>query len=328
MRRSEFLKAMGAGLLATPAGLRQAAAQGQDFPSRSVRLVSGFAPGGGTDILARLVAPRFAEGWRGTGMVVENRSGGSGTLGAIAVARAPADGHTLLLMPNSQTILHHVQRNSGFDLPNDLAPVGMIATSPLVLAVRAGLPVRSIAELVALDRADPGRLNHGSAGSATAPHMAGELFNIMAGTRLAHVPYRGSGPAVTALVSSEVDMSFNPYNSIEGFVRDGRLRVIAVLGAQRYAGLPDVPTVAESGYPGYEVDLWYALMAPAGTPAPLVARINADLNRVLAEPATARGLAERGFLPAPGPPGALAAVIRADLARWKTVTDRIEVRLD
>jgi tripartite-type tricarboxylate transporter receptor subunit TctC len=326
MQRRHLLPALAASLLAAPALPRRAAAQ--DFPARPVRLVSGFAPGGGTDILARLIAPRFQEAWRGTSMVVENRSGGSGTVGAIYVARAPADGHTLLLMPNSQTILHHVQRNSGFDLPNDLAPVGMIATSPLVLAVRANLPARTLAELVAMDRANPGRLNHGSAGTATAPHMAGELFNIVAGTQLAHVPYRGSGPAVTALVAGEVDMSFNPYNSIEGFVREGRLRVLAVLGAQRYAGLPDVPTVAESGFPGYEVDLWYSIMAPAGTPAPVIARLNADLNRVITEPATARGLSERGFLPAPGAPEALGAVIRADLARWKTVTDRVEVRLE
>jgi tripartite-type tricarboxylate transporter receptor subunit TctC len=188
--------------------------------------------------------------------------------------------------------------------------------------------VRNIAELIARDRADPGKMTHGSAGNVTAPHMAGELFNIMAGTLLAHIPYRGSGPAVTALISGEVDMFFGPYNSVEGFVREGRVRVIAALGAERFSGLPDVPTVAESGLPGYDVDLWYALLAPAGTPAPIIARLNADLRRVLEEPATARALVERGFFPAPAPPDALAGTIRADLARWKTVTDRIEIRMD
>ncbi len=300
----------------------------QEYPSRSVRLVSGFAPGGGTDILARLIAPRFTEAWRGTAMIVENRSGASGTLGATYVARAAPDGYTLILMPNSQTILHHVQRNTGFDLTQDLVPIGMIATSPLVLAARPTLAVRSVADLIAHDRANPGRLNHGSAGNATAPHMAGELFNLMAGTRIGHVPYRGSGPAVTALLAGEVDLSFGPYNSIEGFVRDGRVRVIAALGAQRFAGLPDVPTVAESGLPGFEVDLWYSMLAPTGTPMPLVQRLNADLRRVLEDAPTARGLSERGFFPAPGPPEALAAVIRADLARWRSVTERIEIRMD
>lgn len=326
MKRSEFLKVMAGGLVAGVAGAGGAWAQ--DYPSRAVRLISGFAPGGGTDILARLLAPRFTETWRGTSMIVENRSGGSGTVGATAAARSAADGHTFLLMPNSQTMLHHVQRNTGFDVEHDLAPVGMIATSPLVLSIRPNLPVHNLRELIALDRADPGKLNHGSAGNVTAPHMAGELFNLMAGTRIMHVPYRGSGPAVTALISGEVDMFFGPFNSVEQFVREGRVRVIAALGAQRYNGLPNVPTVAESGFPGYEVDLWYALLAPAGTPTPIVQRVNADLNRIIQEPTTARALIERGFFPAPGTPEALGTVIRADLARWKTVTDRIEIRMD
>jgi tripartite-type tricarboxylate transporter receptor subunit TctC len=326
MIRSDFLKLLAGGALAGHTGA--ALAQAPDFPGRSVRLISGFAPGGGTDILGRLIAPRFSDGWRGQSMIVENRSGGSGTVGAVFVARAPADGHTLLLMPNSQTMIQHVQRNSGFDVEKDLAPVGMISTSPLVLTVKRDLPVRSIADLVALDRRDPGKLNHGSAGNVTAPHMAGELFNLVAGTRIQHVPYRGSGPAVTALIAGEVDMFWGPYNSVEAFVREGRVRVIAALGSQRFSGLPDVPTVAESGYPGYEVDLWYALLAPAGTPAPIVQRVNADLNRVIQEPAMARALIERGFFPAPGTPDALAAVIRADLARWKSVTDRIDIQMD
>lgn len=328
MKRSELLKAALGGLCASAAGLPAARAQVADFPSRPVRLVSGFAPGGGTDILGRLIAQKFGENWRGQSMIVENRSGASGVVGATYVARAPADGYTLLLMPNSQTITQHVQQNSGFDVQRDLAPVGMIATSPLVLSVHASLPVRTVAELVAYEAANRGKLNHGSAGTATAPHLAGELFNIMAGTRMEHVPYRGSGPAVTAHVANEVGVSFSPLNSIEGFVREGRLRVLAVLGAQRFAGLPGVPTMAESGFPGYEVDLWYAMLAPAGTPAPIVQRLNADLNRVIQDPAMAAAMAQRGFIPAPGPASALGAVITADLARWKSVTDRVSIQLN
>ena len=327
MKRSEFTRALVGALCAWTAS-PPAAAQQQEFPTRPVRLISGFAPGGGTDILGRLIAPKFGELWRGGTMVVENRSGGSGTVGAVHVARSAPDGYTLLLMPNSQTMLQHVQRNSGFDVVRDLAPVGMIATSPLVLSVHPNLPVRSVAELIAFDRASPGRLNHGSAGNVTAPHMAGELFNIMAGTRIGHVPYRGSGPAVTALLSDEVSVSFLPLNSIEGFVREGRVRVIAALGASRYEGLPEVPTVAESGLPGYDVDLWYSLVAPAGTPAQIVERLNADLRRVLEDAPTRRGLVERGFIPAPGPPEALAAAIQADVARWKAVTERLGIQMD
>jgi tripartite-type tricarboxylate transporter receptor subunit TctC len=195
MQRAAFnrllLGAIGAALSGLPARAQQ------DFPTRPVRLISGFAPGGGTDILGRLVAQRFGESWR-NGMIVENRSGASGVVGATFAARAPADGYTLLLMPNSQTITQHVQRNSGFDVQRDLTPVGMIATAPLVLSVHGSLPVRSVAELVAYARANPSRVNHGSAGTATAPHLAGELFNIMAGTQMEHVPYRGSGPMVLA----------------------------------------------------------------------------------------------------------------------------------
>ena len=283
--------------------------------------------GGGTDILGRLIAQKFGEIWQGS-MIVENRSGASGLVGANHAARSAADGYTVLLMPNSQTITQHVQKDSGFDVERDLAPVGMIATSPLVLSVHSSLPIRSVAELVAYERANPRKLHHGSAGTATAPHLAGELFNIMAGTRMEHVPYRGSGPAVTAHVANEVGVAFGPLNSIEGFVRDGRLRVLAVLGASRYEGLPDVPTMAESGYPGYEVDLWYALMAPAGTPASVVHRINADLQRVITDPAMRAAMMQRGFIAAPGTPEALGGVIRADLARWKTVTERAEIWLD
>ncbi len=329
MERSEFNRALLGALCAGAVGPPAAAQPRQEtFPTRPVRLVSGFAPGGGTDILGRLIAQKFGEIWSGVSMVVENRSGGSGIVGAAYVAQAAPDGYTLLLMPNSQTIIQHVQRDSGFDVARDLAPVGMIATSPLVLAVHPSLPVRSVAELIAHDRANPGRLNHGSAGTATAPHLAGELFNIMAGTTITHVPYRGSGPAVTALLANEVQVSFGPLNSIEGFVREGRLRVLAVLGSSRYEGLPDVWTMAESGLPGYEVDLWYALMAPAGAPATVVQRLNTDLRRVLADEGTRRSLLERGFVPAPGSPDALAAIIRADLARWKAVIDRAAIRLD
>lgn len=303
-------------------------AQAQKFPERPVRLISPFAPGGGTDILGRTIAQKFTELW-GANMIVENRPGASGNLGAEYVAKGvPHDGYTLLLGVNSYTINANVQTQMPFDLEKDLAPVGMIATSPLVLTVNDKISAKNVAELIAVVKASPGKFNHGSAGSATAPHLAGELFNIMAGTDIVHVPYRGSGPVVPALLSNEVQMAFGPLNSVEGLVREDRLRVIAVLGASRYPGLPEVPTAAESGLPGYEVDLWYALFAPARTPKELVTRLNADLRRVLENPESAASLTQRGFLPAPGPPEALAETIRKDLARWKSVTSKVDIKID
>jgi tripartite-type tricarboxylate transporter receptor subunit TctC len=303
-------------------------AQAQKFPEKPVRLISPFAPGGGTDILGRIIAQGFTELW-GTNMIVENRSGASGNIGADYVAKGvPVDGYTLLLGVNSYTINSNVQKHMPFDLVKDLAPVGMIVTSPLVLTVNEKVPAKNVAELIALVKANPGKFSHGSAGSATAPHLAGELFNIMAGTDILHVPYRGSGPVIPALLANEVQMGFGPLNSVEGFARQGQLRVIAALGAARWPGLPDVPTVAESGLPGFGVDLWYALFAPARTPMELVERLNADLRRVLEMPAVAESLTQKGFQPAASTPETLAETIRKDLARWKSVTSKVDVQID
>lgn len=305
------------------------AAQGamaQGFPERPVLLVVPYPPGGGTDILGRIVAQKYSALW-GVNMIVENRGGASGIIGAGYVAKAAPDGYTILLTPNSYTISAHVQKMP-FDLVTAFAPIGMIATSPLALAVNAALPPKTVAELIAYAKANPGKLNQGSAGNATAPHLAGELFNLMAGVKIVHIPYRGSGPATAAIVGNEVQVAFSPYNSIEGFVRDGRLRILAVLGSTRYAALPEVPTVAESGLRGYEVDLWYALLAPAGTPKDVIAKLNTDLRRTLDAADIKQSLPPKGFIPAHSTPEGLAEVIRNDLVRWKGVTDRVPITVD
>ena len=306
-----------------------ARAQPQPYPSRVVKLVSPFAPGGGTDILGRFVAQKYSDLW-GTNMIVENRAGAGGNVGAQSVARSDPDGYTLLVAVNSHAINPNVYRKVPFDLQTDFAPVGMMATSPFVLAVNAtALPaVKSVADLIAYGKANPGMLNYGSAGIGTTVHLAGELFNLMAGTDMKHVPYQGSGPNVTGLLRGDVQVSPISLNSIEGFIAGGQVRVLAAMGSQRHPGLPDLPTVAEAALPGYEVDLWYAMLAPAATPKPIVTRLNADLKTVLAAEDVQKGLPARGYLPTYSTPEELAEVIRKDLARWKDVTARIGLKID
>jgi tripartite-type tricarboxylate transporter receptor subunit TctC len=322
LRRREFCAA----LLATTA--TGAAAGPAAYPPRVVRMISPYAPGGGTDILGRLIAQAMSEAWGTATMIVENRPGAGGNLGAQSVSRAAPDGTTLLMAVNSHAINASVYRRIPFDLLKDFAPVGRVATSPFVFVVNAALPVRSMAELVAYARARPGQLNYGSAGIATAPHLAGELVNLTAGTAMTHIPYQGSGPNVTALLRNEVQLSAISLNSIEGMLKDGKVRVLATTGASRYPGLPDVPTVAESGLPGYEVDLWYALLAPAGTPPEIVARLSGDLRQVLAPEAMRERLRQRGYEAAWTSPADLAALMRKDVERWKAVTAAINLKID
>jgi tripartite-type tricarboxylate transporter receptor subunit TctC len=303
------------------------AAQAQTYPERPVRLVSPFSPGGGTDILGRFIAQKFSEIW-GVNMIVENRAGAGGNMGAQSVARSDPDGYTILMAVNSHAINANVYKKIPFDLMHDFAPVGMVATSPFVLVVNATLPVRSVSELIAYAKAHPGELNYGSAGTATAPHLAGELLKLMAGIDMRHVPYQGSGPNVTGLLRGDVQLSPISLNSIEGFIAGGQVRVLAVMGSSRHPGLPDIPTVAESGLPGYGVDLWYALLAPAGTPKTIVEKLSADLKQVLDSKEMQEGLPPRGFLPAYSTPQELADTIQKDLARWKEVTDQIGLKIE
>jgi tripartite-type tricarboxylate transporter receptor subunit TctC len=324
MKRRVFVGAL---LAFGVAGASSAIAQAPSYPDRVVKLISPFAPGGGTDILGRFIAQKFSTVWKNN-MIVENRPGAGGNVGAQAVAKSDPDGYTLLMAVNSHAINAHVYRKVPFDLVRDFAPVGMVATSPFVLVVHPSVPVKTVGELIAYAKANPGKLNYGSAGVATAPHLAGELFNLMAGTDMRHVPYQGSGPNVTGLLRGDVQVSAISLNSIEGFLQGEQVRLLAVTSAQRYPRMPDLPTVAESGLKGYEVDLWYALLAPAGTPSAIVAKLNADLKTVLASEEMQTGMPPRGYMPAYSTPEELAAIIQKDLARWKDVTERIGLKID
>ena len=296
------------------------------FPDRPVRIVVGFPPGG-SDISARILAQKLQELW-GQGVVVENRAGAAGNIGAGFVANAPADGYTILLCVNSYTINTTVYRNLGWDLLRDFAPVGRFATSPMVVVVNPLLPAKNMRELTDYARANPGKLNYGSAGSGTAPHLAGELFAMETGVQMTHVPYKGSAPSVTALLANEVQFSFGALSAFEAFIKDGRLRPLAVTTAARSALAPGMPTVIESGIAGFDADIWYGFLVPAKTPAAITAKLSADLARVLADPDTQAKLKQRGLDPAYLGEQALAELMRRDVARWRAVTERIKLVLD
>lgn len=298
----------------------------QAFPERPVRLIVGFAPGG-SDISARLVAQKLSELW-GQPVVVDNRPGAAGNIGADLVAKAAPDGHTILLFVNSYTINTTAYRNLPWDLVRDFAPIGRYATSPMVVVVNDKMPARNFAEFVAYAKANRGKINYGSAGTGTAPHLAAELFALRSGIEMTHIPYKGSGPSVTALVADEVQLSFGAMSAFDGLVQQGRLRSLAVTTATRFSRLPDVPTVAESGIPGFDVDIWYGLLAPAKTPPAIVKKLSDDLARVMADPDLLTKLRDRGLEPAYLDGQKTGDLIKQDVARWREIIVKLKLSLE
>lgn len=296
------------------------------FPDRPVRLVVGFAPGG-SDISARLVGQKLSELW-GQPVVVDNRPGAAGNIGADVVAKAAPDGYTILLLVNSYTINTSVYRNLPWDLLRDFAPIGRYATSPMVVVVNDKMPVKTFAEFVAYAKANRGKVNYGSAGTGTAPHLAGELFAMRAGIEMTHVPYKGSAPSVSALVADEVQVSFGAMSAFDGLVKQGRLRPLAVTTATRFPQLPDVPTVSESGLPGFDVDIWYGLLAPGKTPPAIVKKLSDDLARVMADPDLQTKLRERGLEPAFLDSQKTGDLMKRDVGRWREVIGNLKLVLE
>ncbi len=301
-------------------------AAAQAFPDKPVRLVVGFPPGG-SDISARIVALKLQELW-GQPVVVENRAGAAGNIGADFVAQAAPDGYTILLCVNSYTINTSAYKNLRWDLLRDFAPVGRFVTSPLVVVVNPALPVKNMRELIEHAKANPGKLNYGSAGSGTAPHLAGELFAQNAGLAMTHVSYKGSGPSVTALLANEVQLSFGALSAFDAFIKDGRLRPLAVTTAARSPQAPALPTVIESGMAGFDADIWYGLLVPAKTPAAIVTQLSNDLKRVMNDADTQEKLRARGLDPAYLDAAQMGELMRRDVARWRGVAERIKLVLD
>lgn len=302
------------------------AASAQDYPSRPVVLVSPFPPGGSVSLVARVVAEKMSE-TLGQSIVVENCGGAGGTIGARYVAKSAADGYTLLLgYTGTLAIGPSLYTNAGFEPRKDFAAVGRIGSAPTMLVVHPSLPVHSVGELIAYAKANPGKLNYGSAGIGTVGHLAGELFGSMAGIELTHVPYKGTGPAITDLLGGHIPMMFTPIPTAHGQAESGLLRALAVTSAQRSSLLPDLPTVAESGLPGYEAALRYGLVAPAGTPRAIVERLNKELRLALAAEDVRQRLAADGAEVLPSTPEEYAADIDREEATWSKVVNALGLK--
>ena len=318
--RRALLSAASSLLIALPA-------RAQNFPSGQVRIIVPFPPGGATDVLGRVLAAGLQTAW-GQTVISEYRPGAVGVIGTRQVVAAPADGLTLL-MASTGAILALAGGQSGtFDVTRELAPVSLIAAPPYILVVNPDVPVRSAAELVAYARANPGKLSFGSSGAGSASHLSGALFAQMTGTEMLHVPYRGTGPAVTDLLGGRIDLMFSPALVVTPHIAAGTLRVIGTTGAARSALFPDFPTIAETGLPDYQSLGWFGLFAPAGTPRDVVAKVSADVGRVLGSPESRQRLAEQGAEPAPNAPDAFTAFVNADIAKWLDLARKTGIRLN
>ena len=301
-------------------------AAAQAFPDHPVHIVVGFAPGG-ADISARLVAQKLSVLWDQP-VIIENRAGAAGNIAAALVAKAAPDGYTILLLVNSYTINTTVYRNLTWDLLRDFAPIGRYASTPMVVLVNDQLPVKTFADFVTYAKANPGKINYGSAGSGTTTHLAGEMFDMRSGVQMTHVPYKGSGPSVVALLSNEVQLSFGSMAAFDGLIKQGRVRPLAVTTATRFSGLPDVPTLAESGMPGFDVNVWYGLVAPSKTPPAIIKKISDDLARVMADPDLAVKLRATGLEPAFLDSQKTGELMKQDVNRWREVINKLKFSLE
>lgn len=295
------------------------------YPVKPVRLISPFSPGGGTDTVARALSQLLGESL-GRTFVVDNRAGAEGTIGTEIGARAPADGYTLLLANLGTLTIAPNLRKVPYDSLRDFAPITLTTESAAILVVHPSLPVKTLQDFIALARARSGQINYGASSAATMLPM--EMLKQMAAMDLTHIPYKGTGPALTAMLGGEVQAMFGGAINTTLHVRSGRLRALAVAGSRRASGLPDVPTVAESGFPGYDADSWNGVLAPAGTPRALVMRLNEDIHKVVQSPRFREIMAGDGADPVVSTPEAFAERIRIDYAKWRQVIEKVGLRKD
>ena len=309
-------------LLASPLALAQA------YPAKPVKLIVPFPPGGPTDIVGRFVATKLSEAL-GQQFVVENRAGAGGTVGSEVASQAPADGYTLLYGSTSTLAMApSLYRKLAYDPRKSFAPISLVSSGPMLVAVNASVPANTLAELIALAKDKPGSLNYASAGNATPPHLAAEMFKSMAGVNLVHVPYKGGGPALQAVTAGEVQILFEGLVTLLPQIKSGRLRALAISAAVRDPALPDVPTSAEAGLPAFQVNFWSGLVAPAGTPPEVVATLNAALRQVLAGGDAKATLTRFGLAPAGNTPPEFSRFIDSEILRWERVIQASGAKVD
>jgi tripartite-type tricarboxylate transporter receptor subunit TctC len=314
-----------AGLLAA---LAPAIATAQNYPAKPIRFIVPFPPGGGNDTIARLVAQKLSASL-GQQVLVDNRPGAGGTIGAEAAARSPGDGYTIFLAGvGTHGINPNLRKKLPYDALKDFEAVSLIASAPLLVVIHPSLPAKSVKELIAIAKARPGQINYASNGAGGSSHLAVELFDMMAGVKLTHIPYKGMVPAFTDLLSGEVQVMFSSAVAMLPQVKAGRLRAIAMTGSKRSAAIPNIPTVAESGVPGYETGSWYGITVPAGTPKPIVERLSRETQTIVKSKDITSKLNEEAVIPVGSTPEAFDKHIRNELARWAKVIKAAKVELE
>jgi len=297
-----------------------------NWPAKPVRLIVAAAPGGGTDVVGRLIGQRLTEHF-GQPFVVDNRGGGGGSVGAEAVARSSPDGYTLL-MTNDQLTVGASFSKVSYDVMKDFAPVGLVGRTAIVLGVNPSIPAHSVAELVSLVRANPGKYSFSSCGVGTPLHLAGELLNLSAKIDLVHVAYRGCAPPLSDAISGQVPIFFNMIGNSLPYAKTGKVRLLAVASSERLPAQPQLPTIAESGFPGYEAYPWYGILAPAGTPRDVISRLNAEITTAVNTHEVSEKLRSMNFDPITATPEAFADIMRADLVRWGRVVREAKLKAD
>jgi tripartite-type tricarboxylate transporter receptor subunit TctC len=315
-------------LLALAAATLCQGAFAQAWPAKAIRIVVPFPPGGGTDIIARETSQRVAKatGWT---FVIDNKPGAGGNLGVDAVAKSPADGYTIVLGQTSNLAINPTLfAKMPYDSQKDLAPIIMLANAPLVMVTGTNSPYKTLADAVAAARAKVGHVNFASPGNGTVAHLTSEMFQRAAGIRTQHVPYKGANQALTDVISGNVELYMSSVPTLLGHIKQGKLRALAVTSARRVDDLPEVPTINESGYKGFDAVTWFGLLAPAGTPKDVIARLNAEFNKALKEPELNKRLSDEGADPAGGTPEQFAALIRDEIPRWGKVVKESGARVD
>jgi len=325
MRSSTLRAAIAAGVavLCCAAGTPSAA----DYPAKPVRLIVPWPPGGGTDVFARLIGQRMSEDW-GSGVVVDNRPGASGNIGAEITAKAPADGYTIMLATITLATGPSMYKALAFDPIKDFAPITLVAGVPHILVVNPAFPAKNVKELIALAKQEPGKLNYASAGNGSPFHLAAELFKLESGVNIVHVPYQGGGPAITAVLGGQVQLTFGNLLAVLPLVRSGKLNALGVTTAKRSAGAPDIPTLAEAGVPGYDFSSWFGFFSPARTPKDVVRKLNREIVGILNRPEVRQRLTQDGADVIASTPDEFDAYLKAETAKWAKVIGRAGIRAE